>query len=214
MSSRRQRSFPLGCRYRQVSLYVTSNSHEKEIWSHIFVSTQGKNQSTAKYGNFFFVLKTTNQMQMLVDPYRRLSHIRYPRNSFQEKKIKKSHLCIHTGARWTNLKGGLHLWWRHQMETFSTLLTIGAGNSPLTCEFPAQRPVTRSFVVFFDLRLNTRLSKQSWGWWFEMPSRRLWRHCNVKGTSQQTTFHPYRREEKNILLWSVWPALFLKGTTF
>ena len=46
-------------------------------------------------------------------------------------------------------------------------------------EFPAQRPVTRSFDVFFDLRLNKRLSKQSWGRWFETPSRSLWRHCNV-----------------------------------
>ena len=45
-------------------------------------------------------------------------------------------------------------------------------------EFPAQRPVTRSFDVFSDLRLNTPLSKQSWGWWFETPSRPLWRHCN------------------------------------
>ena len=46
-------------------------------------------------------------------------------------------------------------------------------------EFPAQRPVTRSFGVFFDLRLNKRLSKQSWGWWFEMPPWSLWRQCNV-----------------------------------
>ena len=45
-------------------------------------------------------------------------------------------------------------------------------------EFPAQRPVTRSFDVFFDLRLNKRLSKQSWGWWFEMLSNPLWRHSN------------------------------------
>ena len=37
-------------------------------------------------------------------------------------------------------------------------------------EFPAQRPVTRSFDVFFDLRLNKRLSKQSRGWWFETQS--------------------------------------------
>ena len=37
-------------------------------------------------------------------------------------------------------------------------------------EFPTQRPVTRSFDVYFDLRLNKRLSKQPWGWWFEMPS--------------------------------------------
>ena len=38
-------------------------------------------------------------------------------------------------------------------------------------EFPAQRPVTRSFDVFFDLRLAKRLCKQSWGWWLEMLSR-------------------------------------------
>ena len=47
---------------------------------------------------------------------------------------------------------------------------------------PAQRPVTRSFHVFFELRLNKRLSKQSWGWWFETPSRPLWRHCNGSNT--------------------------------
>ena len=64
------------------------------------------------------------------------------------------------------------------METFSMLLAICAGNSPGTGEFPAQRPVTQSFDVFFDLRLNKRLSKQSWGWWFETPSRPLWRHRN------------------------------------
>ena len=70
-------------------------------------------------------------------------------------------------------------WWRHQMETFSELLAICAGNSPVPGEFPAQRPVTRSFDVFFDLRLNKRLSKQPWGWWFETPAWSLWRHRNV-----------------------------------
>ena len=69
-------------------------------------------------------------------------------------------------------------WWRHQMETFSALLAFCAGNSPVTGEFPTQRPVTRSFDVFFDQRLNKRLSKQWWGWWFETPLRSLWRHCN------------------------------------
>ena len=53
---------------------------------------------------------------------------------------------------------------------------------PLCGEFtddsPSERQVTRSFDVFFDLRLNERLSKQSWGWWFETPSRPLWRHAN------------------------------------
>ena len=64
------------------------------------------------------------------------------------------------------------------METFSALLAICAGNSPVHGEFPAQRPVARSFDVFFDLRLNKRLSKQSWGWWFETILRLLWRHRN------------------------------------
>ena len=68
--------------------------------------------------------------------------------------------------------------WRHEMETFSALLAICAGNSPFPGEFPTQRPVTRSFDVFFDLRLNKRLSKQSWGWWFKTPSRPLWCHRN------------------------------------
>ena len=43
---------------------------------------------------------------------------------------------------------------------------------------PHTRPVTRSFDVSFDLRLNKRLRKQPWGWWFEMPPCSLWRHCN------------------------------------
>ena len=68
-------------------------------------------------------------------------------------------------------------WWRHQIETFSALLAICAGNSPGTWEFHAQRPVTRSFDNFFDLFLIKRLSNQWWGWWFETPSRPLWRHC-------------------------------------
>ena len=45
-------------------------------------------------------------------------------------------------------------------------------------EVPAQRPVTRSFDVFFYLRLNKRFTKQPWGWWFERPSWSLWRHGN------------------------------------
>ena len=47
------------------------------------------------------------------------------------------------------------------METFSTLLALCAGNSPVTGEFLTQRPVTQNFDVFFDLRLNKQLNKQS-----------------------------------------------------
>ena len=74
------------------------------------------------------------------------------------------------------------MWWlRHQMETFSALLALCAGNSPVTDEFPLQRPVTRSFDIFFDWWLNKRLRKQSRSRWLETSSRSLWRHCNVCG---------------------------------
>ena len=63
------------------------------------------------------------------------------------------------------------------METFSALLALCAGNSTVTGEFPTQRPVARSFDVFFDLCLSKRVSKQSLGWWSETPSCSLWRHC-------------------------------------
>ena len=51
-------------------------------------------------------------------------------------------------------------------------------------EIPAQRPVTRSFDVFFDLGLNKRLSKQPWGWWFKTPSWSLWRQCNASSSKR------------------------------
>ena len=74
-------------------------------------------------------------------------------------------------------------WWCHQMEIFSVLLALCAGNSLVTDEFPSQRPVTWSFDVFFDLCLNKRLSKQLRHRWLEMPSCSLWHHCNVLVTS-------------------------------
>ena len=69
--------------------------------------------------------------------------------------------------------------WRHQTGTISALLALCEGNSPVTGEFPPQRPVTRSFADFFDLRMNKRLSQQQWRRWFETPSCSLYRHCNV-----------------------------------
>ena len=71
----------------------------------------------------------------------------------------------------------------HQMETFSVLLALCAGNSSVTGKFPSHRPGTRSFDTYSDLRLNKRLSKQSLGWWFETPLRSLWRHCNIQKLS-------------------------------
>ena len=80
-------------------------------------------------------------------------------------------------------------WWP---RPFSMMMTSSNGNifrvTGHLCgeftgpgEFPTQRPVTRSFDVFIDLRLNKRLSKHSRGWWFETRSRPLWHHRNVYG---------------------------------
>ena len=83
-------------------------------------------------------------------------------------------------------------WWRHQMKTFSTLLAICVGNSPVSGEFPAQRPVTRSFDVFFDVRIIKRLSKHSLGWWFETLSHPLWRHRNVVNDTNSPSLKPWK----------------------
>ena len=92
-------------------------------------------------------------------------------------------------------------WWRHQMETFSALLAICAGNSPVPGEFPAQRPVTRSFDVFFDLHPNKRLSKQWWGWWFGTLSCPLWRHRNA---SHKWNSHKWNSFCIDFILYSLW----------
>ena len=84
------------------------------------------------------------------------------------------------------------------MEAFSALLAFCAGNSPVTGEFSTQRPVTRRFDVFFDLRLYERLNKQSWGWWFEMPSCPLWRHIIYEiSRAVITPTHP----NGNVIIW-------------
>ena len=69
-------------------------------------------------------------------------------------------------------------WWRHQMKTFSTLLSLREGNSAVTSEFPSQKLVTRSFDISFDLRPDKRLNKPSRLRWSETQSCSLWCHCN------------------------------------
>ena len=94
-------------------------------------------------------------------------------------------------------------WWRHQMDIFSPLLALCEGIPPVTGGFPSQRPVPRDFDVFFDLRLNKRLSKQSRRWWFETPSRSLWRDCNInihwKPRDKMPCCHHWLH--KRLLLW-------------
>ena len=87
-------------------------------------------------------------------------------------------LPLHTGKGIFMFPTRPVAWWRHQMETFSALLSRCTGNSPVPREFPSHRPATWHFDVFLDLRLNKRFSKQSRCWWFERLSDPLWRHCN------------------------------------
>ena len=89
-------------------------------------------------------------------------------------------IVYHGRTVWGHSKMEKHFsWWRHQMDTFSALPALCERNPPVTDGFPSQRPGTRSFDVFFDLRLNKRLSKQSKRRWFETPSRSLLHNCNV-----------------------------------
>ena len=107
--------------------------------------------------------------------------------SWTHKKIP--HIARHYGRSMG------HLFWllpekimmTSSNETFSALLAICAGNSPVTGEFPAQRPMTRSLDVFFDLGLSRQLSKQCRRWWFETLPRSLLRHCNVTDRYREFT---------------------------
>ena len=87
-------------------------------------------------------------------------------------------------------------------------------------EFPTQWPVTRSFDVFFDLRLNKRLSKQTWGWWFETLSIPLWRHHNgslklyqiVNNLHQSATQRASRAIWGGYLICSLWQVNYKAHT--
>ena len=72
--------------------------------------------------------------------------------------------------------------WCSCNSRFSALLAFCAGNSLVNDEFPSQKPLTWSFDVFFDLRLNQQLSKQERRRWFGTSSRPLWQHCNDRAS--------------------------------
>ena len=61
----------------------------------------------------------------------------------------------------------------------------GIHRSPVKTPYKSQW--RGAWVGFFYLCLNQRLSKQSWGWWFETPSRPLWRHINNFPTNPRHT---------------------------
>ena len=108
---------------------------------------------------------------------------RYMREKYKPSiwlKFRRISLRNLVNEMWSEV---LIAWHRYMMTSSNgnifrvTCLLCGEFTGP--GEFPGQRPVTRSLNVFFYLRLNKRLSKQWWGWWFETLSRPLWRHRNV-----------------------------------
>ena len=114
--------------------------------------------------------------------------VTYPTIYHSEQKCD---ISVLNGVLWDMGQGVLWVAWDWSINCWCFMMTSSNGNilrvtGPLCGEFtgpgefPSQRSVTRSFDLFFDLRLNKRLSKQSWGWWFETQSRPLWRHCNVR----------------------------------
>ena len=75
-------------------------------------------------------------------------------------------------------------------RNISALVALCEENPPISGRFLSQRPITRSFDVFFDLRRqNKRLSKQLRRQWFKTSSRSLWSHCNV--LSQTLTYRRF-----------------------
>ena len=70
-------------------------------------------------------------------------------------------------------------WWRHERETYSVLLALCMGNSPVTGEFPSQRPVTRTLMFSFIC---------AWinGWANNREAGDLRRHCAHYGVIVMT----------------------------
>ena len=92
---------------------------------------------------------------------------------------------VETGSVWdTNVSRFIsHIIWRWHDDVIKWRhfprywpFVRGIHRSPVNS--PHKGQWRGAFDVFFDLRLNKRLSKQPWGWWFETPTHPLWRHCN------------------------------------
>ena len=129
---------------------------QSTIFQHWFRSWLGAGQATNHYLNQWWLVYRRIYASLSPQWVNHFKFRNYGQEPVQDKSIRNM---------MTSSNGSI-----------SALLALCAGNSPVPGEYPAQRPVTRSFDVFFDLRLNKRLSKQSWGWWFETLSCPLWRH--------------------------------------
>ena len=85
-----------------------------------------------------------------------------------------THTHTHTYIQsYTNNAENVSIWWHHDV-----ILSL-IGKARFIVALGGSNQFKLRGDVFFDLGPDKRLSKQSWGWWFETPSHSLWRHRNV-----------------------------------
>ena len=167
---------PTSCEYKMIYLYQqhcacrrnkNSTILSRNVWPYMWFSANGKLDTLWQFRIFSYGLHGSIAGNIDITPPDVVV--------FNVILVSNT---VHQHSAWGMDMYHVHTtWWRHQIETFSALLAFCWGNSPVTGEFPSQRPVTRSFGVYFDPRLNKRLSKLSKRLWFQTPSRPLWRHC-------------------------------------
>ena len=92
-------------------------------------------------------------------------------------------------------------WWRHQIVTFSAFF------GPLCGEFTGHRWIPLTKASDAGHWCNKQLSIQSWDWWFETPSRSLWRHCNVQSAFKLTDFFRKKVDVSRTSLYTRKPPL-------
>ena len=140
----------------QVHPSITSDRH---LWSlykgYLLRSPQHTHQIDLMHGSRFNIKMSSCQYRNSRYENKTVSLLTYL--YYGNTHIWKDHIHIETGRRW--------------FPRTLNMMTSSNGNifrvtGHLCGEFPTQSPVTRSLDVFFDLRLNKQLNKQSWGWWF------------------------------------------------
>ena len=150
------RTWPLVCLWEPIELHI--RRYVAQVWI-----IQGKKDDPSYMHSEHIIVNPAKMSEIKCNGIWRLY-----------KFISAFVLCL--ALVWCHSISSISLW--RQMETFSTLLALCAGNWPVTGEFASQRQVTRSFDVLFDLRRNKQLSKQFRRRWFETPSCPSLRHCN------------------------------------
>ena len=153
------------------SKVMDCRANHRLFFSRIFQATLNNYDSTLKcrYNavRFIAILPTALQLQQLSQLTDELLGV----------------CCEKFGENWPRFNGtALHLQKSMMTSSNGNIFRVTGplcGEFTGPGEFPAQRPVTRSYNVFFHQRLNKRLSKQPWGWWFETPGWSLWRHRNA-----------------------------------